>query len=509
MFNGDSMSKFSAIMTNPKESFEDTEELKSRLHFLQLGEQDCLAIRRIEKYVNRCLPKALDAFYNTVRQEPQTRVFFNSEAQMQKAKRAQLTYWKNISSATFGLQYVNTVRQIGRTHAKIGLDPRWYIGGYALLLASIIRDVTAQLAPPAPLLPPKMAFSKITESLSSLCKAVFLDMDLTISIYIDEAKKLNKEEMNKLDEAIEQERQFVTERFGRIIDALANKNLSHTVDGEFPKTYLPMRDNLNRAISSLCQTLHAISEATESIDNTADEINSAAQDLAQRTERQAASVEKTAAAVEQITATVSSTEARVSEATQFVEECQTITEQFGTMIRRASTAMEEIERSAEAVNKITNVISNIATQTNLLALNTGVEAAHAGEAGSGFRVLAQEIRKLANRVGDASEEVKDLITTSQTHVSSGSTIMKDASGAIDTIISSVANIGTHLKEISKATSEQASALRDVNGAVVTIDQGTRENAAMVEQTSAAISNMAQRTRQLRQLLGGFTLQEQR
>ncbi|MCX5617272.1 globin-coupled sensor protein [Bombella sp. TMW 2.2543] len=499
------MSKFSAIMKDPSEDLEDINDLKSRLHFLQLEEHDCLSIRRIEQYVNKALPKALDAFYDTVRNEPNTRSFFASEAHIQKAKQAQLGYWKSISAANFGLQYANTVRRIGRTHAKIGLEPRWYISGYALLLASIINDVTNQLAPPMPLMPPKMPFSKITDSLASLCKAVFLDMDLTISIYIDEAKKLNKEEMNKLDEAIEQERKFVTERFGRIIDALANKNLSHTVEGEFPTTYIPMRNNLNHAISSLCQTLNAISEATESIDNTADEINSAAQDLAQRTEKQAASVEKTAAAVEQITATVSSTESRVGEATQFVEECQTITERFGTMIRRASKAMEEIERSAEAVNKITNVISNIATQTNLLALNTGVEAAHAGEAGSGFRVLAQEIRKLANQVGDASEEVKDLITTSQTHVNSGSAIMKDASGAIDTIISSVANIGTHLKAISKATSEQASALRDVNGAVVTIDQGTRENAAMVEETSAATSNMAQRTRQLKQLLGEFTL----
>lgn len=501
------MSKFSAIIKNPSENLEDIDDLKSRLRFLQLEERDCLAIRRIETYVNQALPKALDAFYETVRREPKTRAFFSSEDQIQQAKSAQLIYWKNISAANFGLQYANTVRRIGRTHAMIGLEPRWYISGYALLLASIIHDVTAQLAPPMPLMPPRMAFPKLTESLASLCKAVFLDMDLTISIYIDEAKKLNKEEMAKLDEAIERERQFVTERFGRIIDALAGKDLSHTVEGDFPTTYLPMRDNLNHAISSLCQTLHAISEATESIDNTADEINSAAQDLAQRTEKQAASVEKTAAAVEEITATVTSTESRVGEATRFVAECQTITERFGTMIRRATTAMEEIERSAEAVNKITNVISNIATQTNLLALNTGVEAAHAGEAGSGFRVLAQEIRKLANQVGDASEEVKDLITTSQTHVSSGSTIMKDASEAIDTIISSVANIGTHLQEISKATSEQASALRDVNGAVVTIDQGTRENAAMVEQTSAATSNMAQRTRQLKQLLSEFVLRK--
>ncbi|PHI97461.1 hypothetical protein BG621_01445 [Parasaccharibacter apium] len=492
-------------MTNPHKPTDDV-ELQSRLNFLHLNEAECQAIRRIEPYIVKAIPHALDAFYTTVRNEPQTRVFFASDQHMQQAKQAQIGYWSNIASANFGTAFTSTVRRVGKTHARIGLEPRWYIGGYAIILSHIINGVTAQIIPTVPFLPAKLSLRDLAASFGSLFKAVFLDMDLTISIYIEETKRLNKEEMTKLDNAIEQERQFVTQSFGHIINALADKNLSLTVDGDLPTTYLPMRDDLNHAIATLCRTLNSIRETTGSIDTTADEIDSAARDLARRTEKQAVSVEKTAAAVEQITATVSSTAARVMEANRFVEECQTTTERFGTMIHRANAAMKGIERSAEAVNKITNVISNIATQTNLLALNTGVEAAHAGEAGSGFRVLAQEIRKLANQVGNASEEVKELITTSQSHVSSGSTIMKDASNAVDTIISSVANISTHLQEITKATSEQASALKDVNNAIATIDQGTRENAAMVEETSAATSNMAQRTRQLRHLLGEFTLQ---
>ncbi|MCX5619616.1 MULTISPECIES: globin-coupled sensor protein [Bombella] len=500
------MPTISTAITHDNKPLDDSVNLPSRLHFLGLTEKECQIIRRIEPYITKAIPHALDIFYDLVAKEPKTKIFFSSKQHMQQAKQAQLGYWRHIALANFGTQFADTVRRVGKTHARIGLEPRWYIGGYAVILSHIIQDVTAQLVPAVPFLPPKLPLRELASSFACLLKAVFLDVDLTISIYIEETKRSNKEEMAKLDNAIEQERQFVTQSFGHIINALADKNLSLSVEGDLPTTYLPMRDDLNHAIATLCQTLNIIKETTGSIDNTADEINSAARDLARRTEKQAASVEKTAAAVEQITATVSSTAARVLEANHFVKDCQTATEHFGTMIHRAHEAMKGIERSAEAVNKITNVISNIATQTNLLALNTGVEAAHAGEAGSGFRVLAQEIRKLANRVGNASEEVKELISTSQNHVTAGSSIMKDASNAVGTIISNVANINSHLQEITKATSEQASALKDVNSAIATIDQGTRENAAMVEETSAATANMAQRTRQLRHLLGEFTLQ---
>lgn len=488
----------------------NNDSLESRLQFLQLGEKDRQAISRIRKYITKELSPSLDYFYDIVRNTETTKAFFTNEDAIRQAKKAQEAHWQSISSATFDEHYAARVRQVGAAHASIGLDPRWYIDGYAIILSQLISRIIKAISPKTPLIPSKLSSSRVIHSLTSLCKAVMLDMDLTISVYLDEQKKAtaqSQEKMSQLDDAIQKERHFVTNSFGKMLSTIASQNLSHQMHGDFPTAYVPMLDNLNQAITSLRTTLRSVSQATNSIDNTADEISSATQDLAQRTEQQAASVEKTAAAVEEITAAVSSTEARVTEANKFVDECQAITEQFGTMIRRAAIAMNEIERSAEAVNKITNVISNIATQTNLLALNTGVEAAHAGEAGSGFRVLAQEIRKLANRVGDASDEVKELISTSQSHVDAGSTIMKDASEAIDTIISSVANISTHLKAISRATSEQASALRDVNNAVVTIDRGTRENAAMVEETSAATSNMAKLTRQLKNLLRKFKLDE--
>ncbi|MFT9418785.1 protoglobin domain-containing protein [Acetobacter sp.] len=482
----------------------DFADLEYRRKFMKLSDEECASIRLIKDIIDRELPVALEVFYEQVRKTPETSKFFSSEAHIERAKHAQQQHWKNISSANFDQKHAEKVYTIGNVHARIGLEPRWYIGGYAIVMNHLIRSVISTLVSKPGLFTKKTAISieEIGGALASLCSAVMLEMDLTISVYQEEAEKARQKSR---DELIQKEQTFVADSFGIILSEVAERNLSQKMDKELPSAYIPMRDNLNGAIESLRDTLEIVNDTTETIDITAGEINSAAQDLAHRTEQQAISVEKTASAVEQITATVTSTAARVTEANAFVSNCQNITEQFGVMINRATAAMSEIEKSSEAISKITNVMSNIAIQTNLLALNTGVEAARAGEAGSGFRVLAQEIRDLANRAGNASKEVKELVETSREQVLSGVSIMEEAGHAISTIISSVADIGDHLKAIAEAASEQATALQEVNNAVSSIDQGTRQNAAMVEETSAASSGMAQQARRLKGLLNEFTL----
>lgn len=234
-------------------------------------------------------------------------------------------------------------------------------------------------------------------------------MDLTISIYLAEAEKARA---IAREEAIAKERVFVSQSFGSVIQDIADQNLARNMERGVPQSYLPLRDNLNAAIESLRTTLMVVSDTAYNIDVATHEISTASGELAQRSERQAASVEKTASAIEQITATVSSTAARVSEASGFVENCMNSIQHFGGMIEQANASMAEIVRSTEAINKITDIMDAVASQTNILALNTAVEAARAGGVGNGFKVLAQQIRELANRAGAASKEVRELVGTS-------------------------------------------------------------------------------------------------
>lgn len=116
-------------------------QLAERLDFVGLDNQQRETLSAISPVISGALGGGLDAFYSKARTHPETARFFANEAHLQHAKGRQAEHWKSIASAKFDAQYVDAVSAIGRTHARLGLEPRWYIGGYALLVESILRAV--------------------------------------------------------------------------------------------------------------------------------------------------------------------------------------------------------------------------------------------------------------------------------------------------------------------------------------------------------------------------------
>ncbi|WP_275690680.1 globin-coupled sensor protein [Gluconacetobacter azotocaptans] len=493
------------LENNPRQHGGKLDDIKQRREFMDLTDDSLQTLRSMQALIDRELPIALESFYRQVRKTPETRKFFSSEMQMQHAKGAQSNHWRNISAANFGEEYSAQVREIGAVHARIGLEPRWYIGGYAVVLDHLIHAIVEELLPKRGLFSGGSTVSakKLGDTIGSLCKAVLLDIDLALSVYYPDVTE--KAVRATRDDAIEKEQNLVSRSFGSVISQIAEGDLTGRVHGNLPLFYIPLRDNLNTAVESLRATLEVVNATAQTIDTTATQINAAAQDLSHRTERQAFSVEETAASIEQITSTVTSTAARVAEAHSLVAECQTITEQFGVLVDGAAGSMAEIERSSNAISTITDVMDAIAVQTHLLALNTSVEAGRVGESGAGFKALAQEIRDLARRAGEASKDVRKLVSASQSQVAAGALVMEEINAGMQTIITRVTKISDHLKAIADAAQEQARALHNINGAVATIDQGTRQNAAMVEQTSAASADLAGKAVHLRDILETFQL----
>ncbi|MBB2205577.1 globin-coupled sensor protein [Gluconacetobacter takamatsuzukensis] len=469
-----------------------------------MREADHQAIRRVGAVIERELPAALDRLYDRIGKTPEIRGLFGSGAAVEQAKRAQRAHWKSIAAADLGAEYVARVHAIGAVHARIGLEPAWYIGSYAIVIDHLVHAIVADALAGKGRLSGRRAqvASRLANTIGSLCKAVFLEMDLTISVYLDEAEQARQAAR---DDAIRKEQELVAGSFGAVIGRIAQRDLSGQVRDDLPPAYLTLRDDLNAAMAALSDTLGSVHDTSRVIDSAAAEISNAAHDLAGRTERQAASVEQTAATVEQVGATVARTAARVAEAEDFVAQCQEVTGRFGGMIAQARASMDDIAAASDAIGRITDVMDAIATRTHLLALNTGIEAARAGEAGNSFKILAKEIRDLASRAAEASHEVRSLVGTSRAQVATGVAVMGEAHGAIGAIIAGVEEIGGHLKDIAVAAREQEAALHDINGAVAGIDRGTRQNAAMAERTSAASTAMAGQAAGLKAQLAEFRL----
>lgn len=165
-------------------------KLSDRLEFMQLDERGSELIRELKSILDRELPNGLDKFYQRVRATPEVRRFFSNDTMIAKAKGAQVGHWRGISSGAFDDQYVGKVRTIGLTHARIGLDTRWYIGGYALILEHLIKSIVTELWPRGMMLRrPQKSGEEVGAALGALLKAVLLDMDLAISVYADAAEE--------------------------------------------------------------------------------------------------------------------------------------------------------------------------------------------------------------------------------------------------------------------------------------------------------------------------------
>ncbi len=302
-----------------------------------------------------------------------------------------------------------------------------------------------------------------------------------------------------------QAQETVVAALGAGLEHLAEGDLSYRIDQPFAAEYAKLKDDFNRAITSLTDTMRQIATNTESMKAGSGEISQAADDLASRTEQQAASVEETATALDELTATVKQTAESARLASQATSHVKAEADQSTQIVRDAVLAMGGIEKSAQEISQIVGVIDEIAFQTNLLALNASVEAARAGDAGKGFAVVASEVRALAQRSASAAKEIKTLIDASTVEVEKGVTLVGQTGGALQRMAEEIGKATSLVAEIANAAQEQASGLQEVNTAVNEMDQATQQNAAMAEESTAAAHSLSQEADKLAGVVSRFRL----
>lgn len=443
--------------------------LNERLSFYALAKGRTGGFGGVARALKKHLGGGLDRFYSAISQRDNLSDFFNDAKHMAQAKELQAKHWISVFENGVDQTFIDRATHIGQTHARIGLEPKWYVGGYALILEDVIMGI---IAPGwQRYLPWKRAEA---QKIVALIKVSLLDIDLALTSYFVDSEANSRR---------------VSEELGGALSALSKGKLTAQLEN-FPKEFRKIEEDFNNTVGSLNSTIGTVIAGVEAMTIGSSEIRSASSDLAARTEQQAASLEKTAAAIGQTTKEVQETAETTSKARQTITETTENAAQGAAIVSEAVTAMDQIEQSSREINDIIAVIDSIAFQTNLLALNAGVEAARAGETGKGFAVVASEVRALSQRCAEAADEVKSLISVSGKHVSSGVELVSKSGEAFASIREGVNELSEAVSHIAESTSVQANSLSQINSTVGDLDRSTQQNAAMAQECTAAAASLA-------------------
>ena len=343
--------------------------IAQRMNFMKLDEGGKAGIRSLKPLIDKALPAVLDAFYARLRDVPEVGRFFSESARAAAAKDAQLRHWARISSADFSSEYLRSVQTIGQTHARIGLEPKWYIGGYALITEGLIAAALAEVWPKqqkAGLLraaaPSTVKSEDVATALGALIKAVLLDMDIAISTYIEAAEE-GRRRAEEASAAAAKQQAVVVEAITKGLAHLAEGDLTYKSTEQFAAEYQKVQDDFNMAMDQLRQTVQAIAAATGEVASASAEISSGTTDLSERTERQAASLEQTSASMEEISSTVKKNAGNAEQASLFTKEMRDVANRGGTVVDEAVGAMDRIKQSSGKISDIIGVIDEIARRT--------------------------------------------------------------------------------------------------------------------------------------------------
>ena len=302
--------------------------------------------------------------------------------------------------------------------------------------------------------------------------------------------------------------QATNSKFGKVSESLESIGLGELsgrvdtiLEGESGRVVESVRQ-MNRDLAGVVEQVRGSSER---IAVAAREIAAGGNDLSQRTEEQALTLEQIASAMEELATTIKHNSEHCQTAAKLTGGSADLAARGAECVRRAVDSMSLVEDSSRRIGDISKLIEGIALQTNILALNAAVEAARAGEQGRGFSVVAGEVRALAHRCADAALDIKKLIATSVSNMTSSVAIVNDAGQVIDRVHAGAQQAAELIGEIATASRDQSSGVEQVSQSIMQLEQVNLRNAALVEQTSEAGRLFQDEARKLQEAVGHFKL----
>jgi methyl-accepting chemotaxis protein len=317
------------------------------------------------------------------------------------------------------------------------------------------------------------------------------------------------------------------------IEVVASGDLTKRIDvssndelGDMAKHFNGFIEKLHDAISQVARSSNDVSRAANTLDNATEQMAAGIEEAAMQVNSVAAASEEMSKTSSEIAQNCVLAARSSDEATASVNIGEEVTHQTITIMNRISNRVKDsadviksLGSRSDQIGQIVGLINDVADQTNLLALNAAIEAARAGEHGRGFAVVADEVRKLAERTSHATKEISNTIYAMQaetkkavssmeegvTEVGVGTEEAAKSGEALNEILSQINKVTSEINQIAVASEQETATTNEIASSIQQISEVMRDTAKQIQGNADSSSQLANLAKDLESLVGQFTL----